>query len=142
MWSHYSAKHTGVVIGYDRKLIEEEGVIGGDVDYRWHPSKFRAGDLLRERDGLTSNRDYFSRKQLTKHPDWAYEQEYRLISLKHEGKSPIPREAIREVHFGCQMSNGTRDIVRGDVMKLGVEVNIFRMELRETWGLERRQAEI
>jgi len=105
MWSHYSKKHTGIVIGYDYASIvtEKSNIFGGDVDYKLHQDKLRAGNYAGDIKNVAS-KEFITRALLTKHPSWSYEQEYRLVSSEESnGKYSISKESIKEVYFGCEI---------------------------------------
>ncbi|NQZ28110.1 MAG: DUF2971 domain-containing protein [Colwellia sp.] len=105
MWSHYSKKHTGIVIGYDYACIvtEKSGIFGGDVDYKVHQDKIRAGSYSGDIKNVAS-KEFITRSLLTKHPSWSYEQEYRLINSEDSnGRYSISKGSIKEVYFGCEI---------------------------------------
>jgi len=141
MWSHYAKKHTGVVIGYDYPLMIQGGLGGSDVDYRWHKSKLRAGGFSGE---ITfknpSDKEYMTRKLLTKHPMWDYEQEFRFIRLCEGGKHQIPLESITELHFGCQMEISVKQTLIDSMISRNID--LYDMRIDDTYGLKRHALSI
>jgi hypothetical protein len=127
MWSHYANKHTGVVIGYNYEKITDQNVhfLGSDVNYKKHVSKIRAGDVAGGLDSLL-NSDYIQQKLFTKHPSWAYEQEYRLLNQKStEGEHPISSECISELYYGCNITPSDKMLIQ----KLIGDMNINLYQL-------------
>lgn len=107
MWSHYSKKHTGIVIGYDYKQIvtKESDIICSDVDYKENHKKIRTGDYAGDVKNVNF-KELLTRSLLTKHPSWSYEQEYRLVNIDgSDGKYPIAKESIKEIYFGCEIDS-------------------------------------
>jgi hypothetical protein len=127
MWSHYSNKHTGVVIGYryDRIVHKNSELIGGDVDYRIHKNKLRTGKYAGELESVLES-DFLTRKLFTKHPCWSYEQEYRLLNPNSAGeKYPIDKESICELHLGCEIDPDIKSSLLEIVS--GTNIELFDM---------------
>lgn len=143
MWSHYASKHSGIVIGYDyNKLIRNlPNVVGSDVDYRQHLKKLRIGDYAGDFKSIFKS-DYIDRKIFNKHPSWAYEQEFRLISSSmDDGKLPIDRDCISELYFGCNIDKDIQETLSGIVegqdiglycMKKTADTKLIRTEYKKT----------
>ncbi len=116
MWSHYSASHSGFVLGLD-----------GENDFFKHRphepqeiGELRAVTYATERVGITfppSDSDPSPDIFFTKNQEWAYENEWRILRfLKEADQIPsetvhlltIPCSAIRQVIFG---SIAQRDLI-------------------------------
>ena len=139
MWSHYTNKHEGIVIGYDYSSlnIEEKGVDGSDIDYRRHKDKLRTGDFAGDPTAKDYPRAWITRKLFTKHPEWSYEQEFRLKRLvdrkNKEEHSPIlhiPKESITEVYFGCKMNDDTKKFI-SHILN-GRSINLYEMYIENS----------
>ncbi|MEM1153933.1 MAG: DUF2971 domain-containing protein [Pseudomonadota bacterium] len=139
MWSHYSAKHTGVVIGYDLERLKSasDNIVGTDVDYRWHREKLKAGSYAGSFGPEGNGLAYFYRKLATKHPLWAYEQEFRLMALRMIGYVGVPADAIKEIYFGCQVDPVVRKVLLDTTAAMAIPK--FDMVKVEPYGLVRRQ---
>lgn len=132
MWSHYAAKHTGIVIGFDathrvfspllevsyrpdRLLFDPTQPVGGQYDEGF------ARELIR-----------------TKHKYWSYEEEARVMvrlsdldppTVGHEKQlylMRIPRAAIKSITLGMRCSDKTEATVREAVKENGISVPIER----------------
>lgn len=123
MWSHYANKHSGLVIGFDtKKILEDDSndIFGSDVDYRWHPTKIRLGDLFGTNPSDLTQ-PYYTRRLVTKHPMWAYEQEFRLLNTTgYIGEYKIDPSAIREIYIGANMDEECESKVREHCKHLGI----------------------
>jgi hypothetical protein len=138
MWSHYTDKHEGIVIGYKLSSILQPDIRGSDIDYRKHKVKLRAGYFAGESLDAFSDSEYITRKLFTKHPRWSYEQEYRLLRLYDDEKpcSPkleVPIESIKELYFGCKMSDEAKSNIAHIIN--GREISIFEMKMKDDGSL-------
>ena len=110
MWGHYTNCHKGFVIEFDPKHS------------LFAPRDF--GEVMYENERPMATRNGDSSMLLRKSPEWAYEDEHRLIK-RHEdlipGKKmrgdkevdgyfvPLPMEAVKAVYFGCRIFEGDRE---------------------------------
>ena len=106
MWSHYADQHKGVVIGFDSSLLSDD----------WIPVDYKNERYLLNVERLT-DRDETIKMIARKSDLWAYEEEYRFVFFllqKCQNKNcnddafftfEYRSEAIREVIFGCRMSD-------------------------------------
>lgn len=108
MWSHYSASHTGFVLGFDgendffKQRPHEPKEIGELRPVTYASERVRINFPPSDTD---PSPDIF----FTKNQEWAYQQEWRILRfLKDADQTPsdkihlfaIPCSAIREVIFG------------------------------------------
>jgi len=124
MWSHYSNKHTGVVIGYNYQSVQDcvGKIAGSDVDYRIHPNKLRTGEYAGEIHEILES-EYSTRKLFTKHPSWAYEQEYRLLTTESNGgRFSIPKKCICELYLGCNIDEDIKNALLNIVNDLDIDI--------------------
>lgn len=125
MWSHYANKHTGVVIGYNLEKITDQNVHfrGSDVNYKKHVNKIRAGDFAGSVADLLQS-EYIEQKLFTKHPSWAYEQEYRLLNQEStEGEHPISAECISELYYGCNIAPYDKTLIQKLIVDLDINLH-------------------
>jgi len=122
MWSHYAASHKGIVVGFE-----------ADHPFFARSRDFQPVDYNEERISLPSNDGYLrlagkhlpagsdyrelaEQLFLRKHPDWKYEEEWRMIKRLDQATntSPtdssvylfeIPHDAIKVIILGAQISN-------------------------------------
>jgi hypothetical protein len=136
MWSHYANKHRGVVIGYYLSKItsSDEKIIASDVDYRHHKKKIRAGESAGKITDILRT-EYATRKILTKHPLWSYEQEFRLLTIDDNfcGQYKIPKDSIKEVFFGVNMDSAVRKSLIAATKKL--EIELFDMKMLDDYKI-------
>ena len=95
----------------------------------------RTGDLAGPINMLGTQKTYVFRRLFTKHPYWAYEQEFRLAGINISGEFSIPSTGIKEVHFGLQTDYGVKKMLR-DALK-GKDIGLYQMEKVEPYGMIR-----
>ncbi|EBZ0832089.1 DUF2971 domain-containing protein [Salmonella enterica subsp. enterica serovar Java] len=97
MWSHYARSHSGFCIGFDDSIVEaltdEHIAVIGDVEYV---------KVAPEVNFYTSSvSDIFKAIFLHKGEDWAYEEEFRIVSELH-GIKKFDSSLIKEISIGCR----------------------------------------
>lgn len=97
MWAHYGGSHTGVCIQFNRASEMFKRV--HKVNY----SKLRLEVNVFEH----NRREVFERSLLTKSDAWAYETEWRLISMRLKDTFQMPNDAISGVIVGARASPET-----------------------------------
>ena len=132
MWSHYAAKHAGIVIGFDSLPVSPQLI---DVDYS--PERIRF-DPTQPIGGVYD--EAFARQIIsTKHKDWRYEEEVRLI-VKLSGVDPpieatngerlylmrIRPELIKTISLGICCSGKTKARVLAAIEKNNLGVTVER----------------
>lgn len=128
MWSHYADGHRGACLKFDmviwtRAKVETSGYVLDWVRY----SKDRPlVDLAHSNAGqelpgsafgpLPQNIEPLHRIAFTKHEDWAYEREWRMVCSQRDGKKKIylsfPQGALAEVVMGLRMPEKERRAIR------------------------------
>lgn len=104
MWSHYAAKHAGIVLQFDPFFDIFRLMSAVSVKYT---EQYPAFDWFNESDtGL-------SRVMRYKHPAWKYEQEWRIVRPGDANTlcSFAPR-ALRGIILGCSSTRDSEDSVR------------------------------
>lgn len=101
MWSHYAAQHTGMCIEFQVPL--SPSVLR--VDYPPDPPPYTLHDIFVKRDSRVL--DLFT----TKHRDWAYEKEYRLMFDRGDFQLDIPGP-ISTITFGMRTTPDDEALVR------------------------------
>ena len=97
LWSHYADNHKGICFQYDsvNRPIKN-----------WKKYKFHKVSYKSERNIDVLNRGFtnsFFDLLTTKSPDWEYEQEYRLISIKGSGLQKNTMTSLRGIIFGARI---------------------------------------
>jgi len=125
MWSHYTNSHRGFVIGFDSRNPFFRPGNGKALDAlravaysqtRWMIPKGDMSDFSREKRMEANAKIFF-----TKSVDWCYEEEMRVLAHPSHADYRIPvassydiclhsfpPECVKEVIFGCLMTQGNR----------------------------------
>lgn len=144
MWSHYADKHTGICIEY---TTIDEGIFSAiplddslqqindpvlnkyftlsRVDYQVKmPNAYNR---------LQDDNKYFIQFLKTKHTDWSYEREIRIIavnSLLKNNPVKISRSCITGIIFGLNIDNTIRqkyiDIAQKYFVSQGYPINLYQ----------------
>ncbi|MBB5439173.1 hypothetical protein HDC92_002860 [Pedobacter sp. AK017] len=93
MWSHYADKHKGMCIGFDLNLI--------CPDYVLYPVNYI--DEVQKIDGMANTPYVFYYWATFKAARWSYEREIRAVSKNGKSIIVYPKDAVREVIFGCNV---------------------------------------
>jgi len=131
MWSHYSANHTGFVVGFDSESICTDF----DFDYL-EPINYQTEYPLIS--GLDETTDQFHKKFFFKSQLWEYEKEWR-VSKNHIEKRVVKlrKETIKEISIGCRCNaKEIKKIIKPTENHLGTEIPIYKaIKLEEEFGL-------
>ncbi len=93
MWSHYAAKHTGIVIGFELPVEVSTQLL--EVDYSPERVLFDPTQPIGE-----EYTEAFSRQMIsTKHADWHYEEETRLLVELSKLDPPTERPDGKRLHL-------------------------------------------
>jgi hypothetical protein len=124
MWAHYTAQHTGFVIGFDTapEAWVESGRRNGPPG---EPTKVIYSAVRPRPVRITDTTP--EHVWYTKSSEWAYEQEWRVtrwipraakIVTREDGERvplhPFPQEAVSQIIFGCHAS----DVLQGEVLEI------------------------
>lgn len=138
MWSHYGDQHHGVVLGFDSKKLEaglsrpiERIQYQHDlpvlIDHReW--SRAIAFGLPNPGMGIAA-----IEWALTKHSDWAYEKEWRFVTIAERGELGLyedfrfPKGALAELSVGCKSSEEDVQELVAIAKKMSFCVDWYRM---------------
>lgn len=136
MWSHYAENHKGFVVEFtiddDPSYVHmgnvEEKLFGWDVEYTPKMPVIIAG----ERD-FNAVKDVF----LMKSPDWAYEEEYRVLSMKKgAGVHHFDQKLITRVIAGAKMPEKNfcelDELVKQLNVKIGANIELVRAKMSKT----------
>lgn len=137
MWSHYADEHQGFCVEYlfnsDDFRKDEFDKISSSRLFRmnyWNPDTDKPIDFVNlKKDEPLS----FSVAYLTKHKDWSYENEVRLLQYKPQGGTLHVQYQLSEktsiiaIYFGCRCSDANIQIIK-ELMS-GRNVKFYKMKI-------------
>lgn len=108
MWSHYGDQHKGVCVAFDFNILNSQSPKNDLGNSLYHITKV---DYSATRPDATTNAQFKQKASM-----WAYENEYRLISVKSKGCPAwgpsiwnVPVEAIKEIIIGARVELETQN---------------------------------
>lgn len=103
MWSHYSHNHTGLVFEFTRAEDSQCFDRFHKVDYS------ETYDLLSYTE---EDKTEIPKLMLTKHKDWSYESEFRVIDMQFQGEKKFLKSELTSIIFGAlAKDNSIRKII-------------------------------
>jgi hypothetical protein len=117
MWSHYADSHRGVCMKFD--ILEAEDFFSPAKKviykqaypvYNYLSDKNKVADLL-----------------FTKSEDWKYEGEVRVVKEK-PGNYPFAKTALKEIVFGCKVSEGDKKTISSIIKDKYPATKIFQAQ--------------
>ncbi|MEX2185370.1 MAG: DUF2971 domain-containing protein [Pirellulales bacterium] len=109
MWAHYAAEHRGICLELDLQRLQDAFPPISKVEYPPTLGAYNAVDTLLCSDDVAVRK--LVKSFLTKTPEWAYEQEWRIIA-DSVGPKNYPLKCLTAVILGCRTSNDCENIVR------------------------------
>src|SRR5690606_2427424 len=105
MWAHYSDKHDGICLEFDFGLGEIECFPDLKIDVQGY-MKYGLEESVNycEDKVLGTAMQFLSKKE-----EWAYEQEYRLLTFSGEGIYPFSPKFLSKVIFGLKVTRAVRE---------------------------------
>ena len=103
MWSHYADNHRGVCIGFKLGELKSNFEHFFRIKYqdtRPDVSIFDANDPLK-----------FLSAFNTKHTDWSYEKEVRVVNLHSARSVPFNKNLIASIYLGSDISEDNKNFV-------------------------------
>jgi len=92
MWSHYSLNHTGLVFEFSTANKSTCFDMYHKIDYS---EKY---DLLSYTE---ENKTEIPKLMLTKHKDWKYESEFRVVDMNYQGEKKFDKKELTSIIFGA-----------------------------------------
>lgn len=127
MWSHYSDSHRGLVFEFEPKyedcFLKPFGPIA--VDYK-ETYKVLSHAVTDE----NIRKKQFEELILTKYIDWEYENEYRVIDLKHIGSKRFRKDELTSIIFGLNTTKENIDKVKKLCKENGFEHVKFKQTVK------------
>ncbi|MBJ2219621.1 DUF2971 domain-containing protein [Pseudomonas sp. MF7453] len=129
LWAHYAKNHTGFAMEYDFKGLSPKNLLGLSLWPVIYSGVFNASDVLRGEIPRKNFNNLFGLvAALHKSPDWAYEEEWRLVLV--DGPEYPARNLIaplKAVYLGSKISEKDEERVVCAARAAGVPV--LRMRL-------------
>lgn len=129
LWAHYADNHKGFAMEYDFKSLAFESVMSLMLWPVRYNGVFNAGEMLKGvRPGMAFNNLFALVAALHKAPDWAYEQEWRLVlpdGVTEPGRNF--KAPLTAVYLGTNISSDDERLVRDRASV--ADVPVFKMRL-------------
>lgn len=144
MWAHYANKHSGVCLEFNFNGWKRMPVHLDRVEYRMERPLISPTDLS----NATSDRslpgtsfgtkptiirepDLLKKMAFTKHEDWKYEKEWRIIcAFKNPSerylKFPREENVLNGIIFGLRTSDNDRQRIREAVESSGANISFYK----------------
>lgn len=120
MWSHYADKHNGICIGFNFEPLYD--------DYVFYPVSYV--NELQKIDGMANVPYVFYYMVTVKAKCWTYEKEIRAVSKSEKSILSYPKEAVKEVIFGCNVRQSIVSSQIKKIKKMGYRnIEFKRMEI-------------
>ena len=138
MWSHYTNQHTGACIELDLSSVIHNGA---DLysDQFWQPQPVEYTLKRPEVDAF--EKGVFVKEVCTKHEDWNYEEEYRVVrttqtaNFKTIYEFPVEK-FIKRVILGCRITpKNEKEIIekiRSINQQLSIEIEINKAKISDS----------
>ncbi|MDG2668497.1 DUF2971 domain-containing protein [Vibrio parahaemolyticus] len=138
MWSHYASEHRGFVVEFtvepnkfqgEKSIVEN--LIGEPVTY--------SKDMPTITNIMSPDRDTVEPMFFTKSIDWKYEQEYRVVTMKH-GIHKFDQSLISRVILGVNIEKKDEELIRKEVRgineRLGAKIVVIKaQQLKKSYKL-------
>ena len=140
MWSHYSDKHKGFCVGFDRVRLYEaiDDWRATDVACVILPVDYQQDFPNIVFDDRPNEIEFLNESLTTKAQQWEYEKEHRII-LNGRTNVPVilPNGVIREVIIGAQASETTRTEIIEVVKSSDSGIKLYQARLaKDKFALE------
>lgn len=123
MWTHYASNHRGICVEIDSTKWETLKVFLNPVKY------------TNDRPVININKAAFDKREFakscafTKHPDWSYEREWRLLDpWGGEKYFSFPKECLTGIIFGCRTSDSVKTFIKQEIEQSCCTPEYFQAE--------------
>lgn len=145
MWSHYADSHKGLCFGFETSIGSESLHLHMEEPLEFYPAiKVDYQLELPPQVNMFSEDRGLEKFLKTKHSDWKYENEYRLIipTEEYQGKRNMKFEKniLRKVIFGLDISSDNKKMIKEIVKKfyieMGFPVKFYQaIEIKDFYGV-------
>lgn len=119
MFAHYAKNHSGVCLEYE---VDKRDFF--EVNY---VEEFPKMKIFNPDEGSA-----IKHRMLTKHEDWAYEKEYRLILYNRKpGAYKNDRISLKKIYFGLKCSEETKTQIKEIVLPRKDPVELFTLSIMD-----------
>jgi len=150
MWSHYAEDHKGVVLCL-RAIKELDTPLCAASPVRYSetiPVFATLQEWVDEMLGMIAvdHSDQFYKQAYTKHIDWAYEREWRLLLRSRPTDAggyenmPFHHQELESLYLGCRIAPEDRETLLGMLTRNWSDVRVFQAyQLPKSFVLDFRQ---
>lgn len=138
MWSHYANNHKGICLSFRSKLIEERHCLELDshdypfIEVFYSKNTPSAVNMLEKEERGRKLSEFL----ITKHSDWEYEHEYRLLNIEPKNSKSVEKkynkQSLEGVIFGLNTSEedmqSVYEVIEEHYIQEGIDVNIYKMQ--------------
>ncbi|CDT80658.1 conserved hypothetical protein [Vibrio coralliirubri] len=147
MWSHYANGLRGFCLVFDRESLltfhyeQELSIRPIEVKYQDTPITLSISDFVRSNMVLNATPSNMIEEVTqtigTKSSAWAYEKEFRMLSLEKDNAQPYPPECLAEIVIGEKMPKDQQILVINTAKSANPDIQIKLARLKEnTYQLE------
>ena len=141
MWSHYASQHTGAVLQF-KCLKDKDNVFCAATPVQYsvrippYGSRDEWTNYINEGQAIDSEKVFYE-VATTKHTDWAYEREWRVIVPMKEKKGlpsvtiPFQTEELGAVYFGCRTSDADKKRLQHILSSSFPKAEMYQAEKRK-----------
>ena len=144
MWAHYAEGHKGFCVEFNEEILSnfpllETGKSNSSIKIKY-PENFRYPELYVDNKGMLSETidNILSKAVSTKHKQWEYEQEIRLIS-KVDSCYLVEPSAIEAIYLGVKIKDETKQELLKVACKLGIKCYQMSIGEDDEYKLEKQE---
>lgn len=113
MWSHYANNHKGIAYEFKPNLFTNAKTISFQAfPFRVEYPCDRSYELLSYTKTGEEKNKQFVKELTTKAPEWAYEEEYRMIDLEISGNKKFNHASLHSIIFGAKTTMDEIDVMK------------------------------
>lgn len=120
MWSHYADSHKGICLEFDTSFDPFDTI--RNVTYSDKLPEFNMAEIL-----VRGNYESYFKVMRTKHIDWKYEKEWRILTQNANSFYKYKTEALTSIFFGSEVNISHLKIVGIIGTDSNAKLNFYKM---------------